>query len=287
MRHRFFLTAMFLLSWFCPLAQAQTMRHLFVTHTNDTHSCIDPLPAHHPDAGKGGFVRRAALVDSLRAQHPDMLLLDCGDFSQGSLYYSLFRGEAEVTLFNHMHYDACAIGNHEFDFGLDNMAHLIRLSHFPWLCCNYDFSGTPCQGLVRPYAVVKRGDLRIGIVGVSPRLEGLVSRQSYEGVTFIPPTEAVQPVVDHLREREGCQFIICLSHLGWLDGPEGDDYLIRHSHGIDAVLGGHTHTYLTSPLYIPNTRGHEIPYSQMGKHGRFVGTLEFLLEVLKSPLSAE
>lgn len=265
----------------CLTAQAQTGRRLFIVHTNDTHSCIEPLPEEVSDssmAGKGGFIRRATLVDSLRAQHPDMLLLDCGDFSQGSVYYNLFHGEVEIKLLNLMHYDACTIGNHEFDYGLENMARLIRLSDFPWVCCNYDFSGTPCEGLVKPYTILERNGLRIGIVGVSPRLEGLVSKQSYGRTAYTLPVKAVQPVVDHLRNEEHCQFVICLSHLGWLEGEEGDYHLIRHTHGIDVVLGGHTHSYLTSPYHIPNNQGHEIPYTQMGKNARYVGTLEFVLE---------
>ena len=260
---------------------AQTERRIFVAHTNDTHSCIEPVSDNFSDknmAGKAGFMRRATLIDSLRSLHPSMLLFDCGDFSQGSVYYNLFHGEVEVKLLNHMRYDACTIGNHEFDFGLENMARLIRMSSFPWVCCNYDFTGTPCEGLVEPYVVLEREGLRIGVVGVAPRLEGLVAKHCYGNTKYTMPATALQPVVDKLRREERCDFVVCLSHLGWLEGEEGDDFLIRHTHGIDVVLGGHTHTYFSSPHYVPNSMGHEIPYNQMGKNARFVGTLEFTLE---------
>lgn len=255
---------------------------LFLVHTNDTHSCVEPMPADMSDtanADKGGFVRRATLVERLRREHPeDMLLFDCGDFSQGSVYYTLFRGEVEVELMNRMGYDACVLGNHEFDSGLENLARLARMAEFPFVCTNYDFSGTPCEGLVKPYIVVRRNGLRIGVVGVSPELRGMVSAQHYGKVRFLPPARAVQPVVDRLRTREKCDFIVCLSHLGWGDGEQFDPAFIRSTHGIDVLLGGHTHFFFERPRYVENKLGHPVPCNQMGKHGRYVGTLEFLLE---------
>ena len=107
---------------------------LRVLHTNDTHSCVMPVSVHSSDtalADKGGMVRRAALVRGLRKEEPELLLFDSGDFSQGSAYYNLYKGEVEVKLMNEMRYDAVAIGNHEFDFGLDNMARIFRMAEFP------------------------------------------------------------------------------------------------------------------------------------------------------------
>ena len=255
---------------------------LFLVHTNDTHSCVEPISPHHSDtslADKGGLMRRASLVHQLRTAHPqDMLLFDCGDFSQGSLYYSIYRGEVEVKLMNSMGYDACAIGNHEFDSGLENLARLARLADIPFVCSNYVFTGTPCEGLVRPYAVIERNGLRVGVVGVSPRLEGLVSKQSYGATRYLSPAKAVQPIVDMLRKEQKCDFIVCLSHLGWAEGEDYDIGLVRRTHGIDVLLGGHTHFLFDRPRYVKNSKGQEIPCNQMGKHGRFVGTLEFVLE---------
>ncbi|MBO5785238.1 MAG: bifunctional metallophosphatase/5'-nucleotidase, partial [Bacteroidaceae bacterium] len=135
------LSLIILMLWCASIAVAQE-KTLFLVHTNDTHSCVEPISPNHADsslADKGGFVRRTALVSQLRRAHPeDMMLFDCGDFSQGSLYYNIFRGEAEVKLMNLMGYDACAIGNHEFDCGLENLARLIRMADFPFVCSNYD-----------------------------------------------------------------------------------------------------------------------------------------------------
>lgn len=273
------LLTMVLLCMSAAMAQEKT---LFVVHTNDTHSCVEPISLNNSDtllAGKGGFVRRAALVKQLRSEHPsDMLLFDCGDFSQGSVYYNLFRGEVEVKLMNQMGYDACVVGNHEFDFGLENLARLIRMARFPFVCTNYDFSGTPCEGLVHPYAMIERNGLRVGVVGVSPRLEGLVSKQCYGSVRYRDPAKAVQPVVDMLRKEKQCDFIVCLSHLGWAEGDDYDMGFVRRTHGIDLLLGGHTHFLFDRPQYVKNSKGQDVPCNQMGKHGQFVGAIEFVLE---------
>lgn len=275
------LSLIILMLWCACIAVAQE-KTLFLVHTNDTHSCVEPISPNHADsslADKGGFVRRAALVSQLRRAHPeDMLLFDCGDFSQGSLYYNIFRGEAEVKLMNLMGYDACAIGNHEFDCGLENLARLIRMADFPFVCSNYDFSGTPCEGLVQPYAIMECNGLRVGVVGVSPRLEGLVSGQSYGSVRYRTPAKAVQPIVDKLRNEEKCDFVVCLSHLGWAEGEDYDIGFVRKTHGIDVLLGGHTHFMFDQPKFVKNSKGEDVPCNQMGKHGRFVGTMTFVFE---------
>ena len=126
--------------------------HLIILHTNDTHSCIEP-----EKNGNAGVVNRALLIEELRDSlgKDNLLLFDCGDFSQGSLYYNTFKGAVEIELMNAMGYDACAIGNHEFDFGLENMARLFSMATFPVVCANYDFTGTVCEGLVKKYAVIQ------------------------------------------------------------------------------------------------------------------------------------
>jgi len=251
---------------------------LTLVHTSDTHSCIEPISPHDikpQQADKGGFVRRVSLIKELRQEHPNMLLLDCGDFSQGSVYYNLFKGEAEVALMNLMRYDACTIGNHEFDSGLDNMARLFRMARFPIVCANYDFTGTVCEGLVRPYTIKECAGIRVGIFGLAPQLEGLVSGHNCEGVAYHKPLEVAQGIVDKLRNEEHCDFVICLSHLGYGDNDDQDPALIRGTRGIDVVLGGHTHSYFEYTKYLPNADGREIPLDHQGKNGQFVGVLEF------------
>ena len=267
----------FSLSQFLIVSTASA-QSLTLVHTSDTHSCIEPISPNDvkpEQADKGGFIRRVSLIKQLRQEHPDMLLLDCGDFSQGSVYYSLFKGEAEVQLMNLMHYDACTIGNHEFDCGLDNMARIFRMAQFPIVCSNYDFTGTVCEGLVKPYIIKERAGMRVGIFGLCPQLEGLVSAVNSEGVKYHHPVEVAQAVADKLRNEEGCDFVVCLSHLGYGDRDDQDLAVIRQTRGIDVVLGGHSHSYFEYTKYVPNADGREIPLDHQGKNGQFVGLLQF------------
>lgn len=251
-------------------------RHLLILHTNDTHSCVLPLSSNLTDtalAGRGGFLRRMELVRQERQAHPDLLLFDSGDFSQGSPYYNLFKGDVEVGLMNKMDYDAATIGNHEFDLGLDNMARLFRLAQFPVVCANYDFTGTPVEGLVKPYVILKRNGLKIGVFGLSPQLESLVDNTNCVGVKYLNPAEKAMEMVAELKKKK-CDVIICLSHLGWGKGGQDDQYLISHSSDIDLVLGGHTHTYLENLEYVNNQTGMAVPVDQNGKNGIWVGRIE-------------
>ena len=264
----------------CLPSEARRRGTVTILHTSDTHSCIMPLSSALADtvsAGRGGYVRRVALVAQERTKDGDLLLLDCGDFSQGSPYYSIYKGDVEVGMMNIMGYDAAAIGNHEFDYGLENMARLFRMAQFPIVCANYDFSGTPVEGLVKPYIIVERGGLRIGIFGISPRLEGLVMESACQGVTFIDPVEAANAAVDDLRSA-GCDIIICLSHLGWDIGGIDDEALISATEGIDIVLGGHSHTYMTEMEYVDNATGTPVPVDHEGKNGVFVGKITITRE---------
>jgi len=257
---------------------------LFVVHTNDSHSQIEPinpLSSNRERADKGGYLRRVGLIDMLRADHPDLLLVDCGDFSQGSTYYNLYRGEVEVKLMNVMHYDAATIGNHEFDFGVENMARLFRMADFPILCCNYDFGTTPLRDVVKPAVVIERAGLRIGLLGVCPKLEGLVQTANYEGITYEDPIAAAQAVADSLRTQEHCDLVIALSHLGWdvgLSDDMNDQRFIAATRGIDLVIGGHSHTYFEKPRYVNNVDGVPVPCNQMGKSAQWVGTLLLTLK---------
>jgi len=259
-------------------------KDLLVLHTSDTHSCIMPLKPtsdNDPRGNKAGYLRRCVLVEDMRVTDPELLLVDCGDFSQGSTYYNMFKGDVEVKLMNHMRYDAATIGNHEFDFGLDNMARIFRMAQFPIVCCNYDFTGTVLEGLVKPYVVVEKKGLKIGLIGVCPMLDGLVSSQNCPGVGYIDPVEAAQPIAARLKNKEHCDLVFVLSHLGWLKPLNGgitDEQFIAGMHNIDAVFGGHSHVYFSEPKYVTNADGLSIPCNHMGKNAQFVGVMSFELE---------
>lgn len=271
---RFLVTAVLAVMVFAG-AFAQGKR-LVILHTNDTHSCIYPLNKHLADtllAGRGGFIRRAVMVGEERKEHPNLLLLDSGDFSQGSPYYTLYKGDVEVGLMNLMRYDAATIGNHEFDFGVENMARLFKTADFPVVCANYDFTGTALEGIVKPYVVLKRDGLRIGVFGLSPELDGLVLAESCAGVKYNDPVKAANDVAKTLKEKEKCDIVICLSHLGWKLAGLDDTELMSQLRNVDIVLGGHSHTYFTDMEYVKDLDGREIPNDQNGKHGIYVGKI--------------
>lgn len=251
-------------------------RQLVILHTNDTHSCIFPLNPNLADtmlAGRGGFVRRATMIKEQRKQHPRLLLLDSGDFSQGSPYYTMYKGDVEIELMNIMGYDAATIGNHEFDFGVENMARLFRKAKFPIVCANYDFTGTPLEGIVKPYTIIRRDGMRIGIFGIAPQLDGLVLAASCAGVTYNDPVKAANETAALLKDKEKCDIVICLSHLGWDITGLDDTEMMPQTRNIDLVLGGHSHSYFETLRYKKNLDGKETPNDQNGKHGIFVGKI--------------
>lgn len=262
-------------------ASAKGPKKITVLHTSDTHSCILPLNKNLADtmlADRGGFLRRIAMLKQERRKDPGLLLFDCGDFSQGSSYYTMFKGDVEVELMNRMHYDAVTIGNHEFDFGLDNMIRLFKMAEFPVVCSNYDFADTELKDIVKPYLVLKRQGVRIGVFALCPPLEGLVSRKNYGLLKFLDPVEVTDRMVDVLRNREKCDVVICLSHLGWEVSDYPDNELIKRTSGIDLILGGHSHTYLETLGYETDKTGRQVPVDHEGKHAVFVGKIQLTLE---------
>ena len=252
------------------------VRQVVILHTNDTHSCIMPLKQTLKDtlvAGRGGYLRRLEMIKEERSKSPQLLLLDSGDFSQGSPYYSMYRGDVEIGLMNMMGYDAATIGNHEFDFGLENMARLFRMAKFPIVCANYDFTGTCLEGIVKPYTIIRRYGMKIGIFGLAPALDGLVSAKNCPGVNFLDPVAKAQEAADYLKLKEKCDLVICLSHLGWTSSGINDKVMMAKTRNIDIVLGGHSHTHLKKLEYVKNLDGREIGNDQNGKSGIFVGKL--------------
>ena len=259
---------------------AKGTKKITVLHTSDTHSCILPLNKSLADtllADRGGFLRRIAMLKQERQKEPNLLLFDCGDFSQGSSYYTMFKGDVEVELMNRMHYDAATIGNHEFDFGLDNMIRLFKMAEFPIVCSNYDFGDTELKDIVKPYIVLKRQGVKIGVFALCPPLEGLVSANNYGPLKFLDPVEVTTRMVDVLRRQEKCDVVICLSHLGWEVSEYPDDKFISQTSGIDLVLGGHSQTYLKTLGYVTDKEGRQVPVDHEGKHAVFVGKMQLTL----------
>ena len=185
---------------------------------------------------------------------------------------------------NQMGIDAATIGNHEFDFGLENMARLFRMANFPIVCSNYDFSGTVVEGVVKPYVIIRRNGVKIGVFGLAPEMEGLVAQKNFEGVKYLDPATCANEMVKILKKKK-CDLIICISHLGWdttppekrAGWPECDNTAIAKTRGIDLVLGGHSHSYFTKLKHITDLDGRQVAVDQNGKHGIYIGRMEVTL----------
>jgi 5'-nucleotidase len=258
-----------------PSSLAQETKNLLILQTSDTHSRIEPIEqAGDSYFGKGGFIRRATMIKHERAINPYLFLFDCGDFSQGTPYYNLFKGKVEIDLMNEMKYDAVTIGNHEFDYGLDNMARLFKRAKFPIVCSNYDFRGTVLQKLVKPYVVFVRNGVRVGVFGLSPKLEGLVQKKNYQSIVYEDPIPIANNMALMLRETQKCDVVICLSHLG----IQFDKMMIPKTRNIDIVLGGHTHTFMNAPESYADMDGKIVKVLHTGVKGVKVGKIEMVLK---------
>ncbi|GHT79070.1 metallophosphatase [Bacteroidia bacterium] len=260
--------------------QAQETKNLVVLHNNDTHSRIEPVPGNHPNyPNLGGIVRQDAYVEEVRRETPNVLLFHCGDFVQGTPYFNLFKGQAEVACMNCMKYDAACLGNHEFDNGLDRLAEMIRSAQFPIVSTNLDFSGTVLDGLTHKYLILERNGLKIGVIGLTVNPAGLVTQANYEGVTYLDPIQTANETAALLKEK-GCDLVVCLSHLGYYPSEDyaGDITLAKESRNIDVILGGHTHTFLNKADRRLNLDEKEVVINQVGDRGIFMGRLDIVME---------
>lgn len=268
-----------LLSVHNVLAEDEADFRLTVLHTNDWHSRIDPFPMDGGKfQGKGGAAARAAIINKIRKQNKHVLLLDAGDMFQGTPYFNFYKGELEIKLMSEMGYDACAIGNHDFDAGVDGLAAQLKHATFPLLCANYDFTGTAMQGKTLPYKIFKKGKIKVGVFGLGIELKGLVPDNLYGKTQYIDPVNVCNQMSEELKLKHQCDVVICLSHLGYQYNNEkiDDIKLAKQSKYIDLIIGGHTHTFLDKPETIVNSIGSKVLVNQVGWAGIVLGRIDFL-----------
>lgn len=252
-----------------------------ILHTNDVHSHLEPFPANDPKfAGLGGVERRAAMIKQIRSQEKNVLVLDAGDIFQGTPYFNMYGGEAEIKLMSAMGYDASAIGNHDFDGGLDNLAKQLQHATFPLLCANYDFTGTPMEGKTQPYKVFDMDGVKIGVFGLGIEMAGLVDSRLYGKTIYLDPIVKSAEMVKELRDNQKCDAVICLSHLGYKyeNDKVSDMVLAKKSRGIDIIIGGHTHTLLEKPVIARNRDNESVVVTQVGWAGIRLGKIEIFTD---------
>lgn len=255
-----------------------------ILHTNDTHSRIDPFPM---DGGKwqglGGFAARAAMIQQIRKQEKHVLLLDSGDILQGTPYFNFFGGEPEFKGMTAMGYDAVTLGNHDFDAGISGLKKLLPLAGFDILTANYDFSDTELTKEFKPYRVIRKGNINVGIFGLGVELNGLVPSALFGNTRYLDPVSKATETARHLKHEENCHLVICLSHLGYsyTNGRVSDITLAKQTECIDIILGGHTHTLLEDPVIVSNKKSEPVVIHQSGWGGTHLGRIDVFLNAKK------
>jgi 5'-nucleotidase len=251
---------------------------LTILHTNDTHSHIDPFPDNDPAyPGMGGVARRAAMIRQIRTTEPNVLLLDSGDIYQGTPYFNKFGGSIEFDLMTAMGYDAATMGNHDFDIGLEGFLKNLPRADFPFLCANYEFTNTIIEGRTKPYQLFEKDGIRAGVFGIGIELHNLVEKRLYKETRVLNAIEIANDSAALLRHGKKCDLVICLSHLGYHSHDKSiitDERLARETKNIDLILGGHSHTFLDTPVSFTNREGVEVLVAQTGFGGIRLGRID-------------
>lgn len=248
-----------------------------ILYTNDTHSRLDPFPSNAREfSGLGGIAKRSSLVNKIRAEEDHVLLLDAGDVFQGTPWFDVYGGKVDFELMSEMGYDAMAIGNHEFDLGLEGFAEAAQLANFPFLAANYSTLNTPIHPFVKRQIIKEFDGFKIGIFGLGIQFDGVIDRSLHEGVRYRDPSIISKRVVESLKNFHQCDYVICLSHLGYqYEGNRIDDVKLAGSvSGIDLIIGGHTHTFLEEPVPVENPDGSNTLITQMGHGGVHLGRID-------------
>lgn len=263
------------------LVDTHGVTRLTILHTNDQHSRVEPFPDDDGrNANMGGIARRAQLIKKIRKAEDQVLLLDSGDIFQGTPYFNFFHGEVEIKAMSEMGYDACTIGNHDFDGGIEGLYAQLPNANFPFLMGNYDFSNTIMAGKTQEYKTFQKGNAKIGVFGIGIELDGLVPKSLYKETQFLDPIKNANRIASHLKNEEKCDLIICLSHLGYKyrNDTVSDVVLAENSKNIDVILGGHTHTFMYEPDIRRDLKGEEVVINQAGWAGIMLGRLDIWIE---------
>lgn len=262
-------------------------KHLTVLHTNDVHSYIDPFPANHPkNPNAGGVARRAAIIENIRKENSNVLLLDAGDIFQGTPYFNYYGGELEFKLMSMMKYDLATIGNHDFDNGINGLYAQLPNAEFEFVSANYDFKNTILDGHVKPYKLFNKNGIKVGVFGLGVELEGLVDKKNYKETVYNNPVEIAQDMSKLLKKDYKCDLVVCLSHIGYEYKNDVnkicDLKLASLTKDIDLIIGGHTHTFLDKPTLIKNIENNDVLVNQVGCYGLNLGRVDFYFDDSKS-----
>ncbi|MBQ9185345.1 MAG: metallophosphatase [Bacteroidales bacterium] len=249
--------------------------HLVILHLNDTHSHFEPIRS-GSDSLRGGVIERAAYIDSVRNAEgaENVLLLHAGDFSQGTSYFTQLGGDLEIDAINAFGYDVVTLGNHEFDNGPEELARRLANLNCPVVCANYDFSTFELGKIVKPYAIVEKAGMKIGVFGLLTNILKVVDRSVSDRMPKFDDVEVANKWADYLKNEEKCDLVIALTHLGYDTRDFDDIEMVNATRNIDLVVGGHSHTFLEKMESAKNLDGKDVPIVQDGCWGLNIGRID-------------
>jgi 5'-nucleotidase / UDP-sugar diphosphatase len=244
---------------------------LTILHTNDIHGHILPWQGWQDEmSGKmiGGFDRLASAVRKVRAERPNVLLLDAGDTIADSMPAAETKGAVLTQLMNAVGYDAMTIGNHEPDFGPEALRQRVAESRFPVLAANL-LQANSNTHFTKPYAIKTVGGLRVGMLGLAyPKTPLTTARKNVEGLEFREGVETAAKYVPLLR-KEGVDVVIVLSQLGL----SAEKHSAENVPGIDRIAGGHSHNRIREAMRVGSTL-----IVQAGAHLSDLGRLDLTVD---------
>lgn len=249
-----------------------------VLSMNDIHSGLFPVEATVKRDGRevkekvGGAAKMISLLERERAAAPGQTLsLSAGDFTDGALFY-YFNGDPEILALNRMGWDVSAVGNHEFDHGMIGFRKMLGMLKFPLISSNLVFRDVSLNAMVRQTFTKTLADgTKVGVFALMTPELGFVSNITKEGEVRVEQDLAAvaKEQVRRLREEEGCSVVIALTHIGF----ENDKLLASQVTGVNAIVGGHSHTEVPELTLVKNPEGMEVPVTQTGAYGRYLGKL--------------
>lgn len=242
---------------------------LTILHTNDTH---DHLVPYDTKAGHdlGGVARRATYFKQVKAERPNVLVLDAGDVFQGTPIFTFFNGEADYKAMDQAGYDALTVGNHDMDNGLANLQKQAKLLHMPLLSVN--MIGKNGQLLFPGYHVFERGGLKIAVIGVmGQNAYEAIAGDRRKDVSILDPVATLKQVVPQLRDQ--VDLVVVLSHIG----HEEEVALASQVPGIDLIVGGHSHTKVPHPVAVQSGDRTTLVV-QAFQWGEYVGRLDLTVD---------
>ena len=263
-----------------------------IVFTHDTHSHLNTFTTMVDglETELGGFARMNTLIEAQRAQNPDTLVIDGGDFSMGTLIQTVFETQAaELRMLGYLGCDVTTLGNHEFDYRSKGLANMLTSAQASgdavpaMVVCNVDWDTMEAEGLtegqqrlkdafdaygVSDYTVLEKGDVDIAVVGVFGK-DALACAPTCE-LKFEEPIEAVKQTVADIKANEDVDMIVCVSHSGtWEDESKSEDELLAKAvPDLDLILSGHTHTEIEEPIQHGSTY-----VVSCGEYGKNLGEL--------------